>query len=248
MLMLMTLVLPGSAQVVAGRKQTGWIALRIWFGLIATLALLFVIGLVFSSFVFWFLSNTFVLGLVRIVLIAMAVGWAYLFIDAWRIADPLAMRQKQRLAMVGINGVLCFAVTGSLLFASHVVGVQKDFLSSMFGSGTVTSAHAGRYNVLLLGGDSGADRWGLRPDSISVASIDAETGKSVIFGLPRNMLNFPFAKGSIMAEQFPDGFDCGSQCELNSLATWAADHKPLFKGVPTRAWRPPRKPSRASPA
>ena len=53
----------------------------------------------------------------------------------------------------------------------------------------------------------------------------------MIFGLPRNMLNFPFAKGSIMAKQFPHGFDCGSQCELNSLATWAADHKPLFKGV-----------------
>jgi LCP family protein required for cell wall assembly len=231
MLMLMTLVLPGSAQVVAGSRRTGWIALRIWFGLIATVALLFLIGLAFSSFVFWFLSNTFVLGLVRILLMLMAIGWAYLFIDAWRIADPLAMQKNQRLAMVGINGVLCFAVTGTLLFASHVVGVQKDFLSSMFGNGTVTSAHAGRYNLLLLGGDSGADRWGLRPDSISVASVDEQTGKSVIFGLPRNMLNFPFAKDSIMAQQFPKGFDCGSQCELNSLATWAADHKPLFKGV-----------------
>jgi LCP family protein required for cell wall assembly len=44
------------------------------------------------------------------------------------------------------------------------------------------------------------------------------------------MLNFPFAKGSIMAEQFPDGYDCGNQCELNSLATYAADHKALFNG------------------
>jgi LCP family protein required for cell wall assembly len=44
------------------------------------------------------------------------------------------------------------------------------------------------------------------------------------------MLNFPFAKGSIMAEQFPHGYNCGTACELNSLATWAADHKALFKG------------------
>src|SRR4051812_17005797 len=183
-LMLMTLVLPGSAQLVAGRKQTGRIALRIWFGLLATCVLLFLIGLVFSNFVFWFMSNTFVLGLVRVVLMVMAVGWAYLFIDAWRISDPLAMQQKQRLAMVGLNGVLCFTVAGSLLFASHVVAVQKDFLSKMFGNGTVTAANAGRYNILLLGGDSGADRWGLRPDSISVVSIDAETGKAVLFGLP----------------------------------------------------------------
>src|SRR3954452_3641817 len=229
-LMLMTLVLPGSAQLAAGRKEVGRIALRIWFGLIITCVVLFGLGLLSSSFVFWLLSNTFVLGLVRIVLIVMAVGWAFLFVDAWRIGEPLALRQKQRLAMVGINGVLCFSVAGTLLFASHVVGVQKDFLSAMFTDGVATDAHDGRYNVLLLGGDSGADRWGLRPDSLSIASIDAETGETVLFGLSRNMLNFPFPKGSIMGEQFPDGYDCGSQCELNSLATWAADHKGLFKG------------------
>jgi LCP family protein required for cell wall assembly len=231
MLMLMTLVLPGSAQMVAGRKSTGRIALRIWFGLIAVLAVLFVLGLVFGSFVFWLLSNTYVLGLVRIVLIVMAVGWAYLFIDAWRLGDPLALRQKQRLAMVGINGILCFSVAGALLFASHVVSVQKDFMGAMFTDGVATGAHDGRYNILLLGGDSGADRWGLRPDSLSVASMDAETGETVLFGLPRNMLNFPFPDGSIMHEQFPNGYDCGGECELNSLATWADDHKSLFKGV-----------------
>ncbi len=233
-LMLMTLVLPGSAQLAVGRKETGRLALRIWFGLIATALLLLGLGLVFGSFVFWLLSNTFVLGTVRIVLMVMAVGWAYLFVDAWRLGEPLALRQKQRLAMVGINGVLCFSVAGSLLFASHVVGVQKDFMSAMFTNGTVTTAHAGRYNVLLLGGDSGADRWGLRPDSLSVASIDSETGETVLFGLPRNMLDFPFPKGSIMHKQFPDGYNgasCGGPCELNSLSTWAADHKGLFTGI-----------------
>ena len=229
--MLVTLVLPGAAQLIAGNKRVGRVALRIWFGLIALAVLLFLTGLVFSSFVFWFFSNNLVLGLVRFALMALAVGMVYLLVDAWRIADPLAMQQRQRLAMVGLNGVLCFTVAGSLLFASHVVGVQKDFLSKMFASSTVTAAHAGRYNVLLLGGDSGADRWGLRPDSISVASIDENTGKTVLFGLPRNMLDFPFAKGSLMAKQYPDGYNCGSKCELNSLATWAADHKPLFKGI-----------------
>jgi LCP family protein required for cell wall assembly len=230
-LMLMTLVLPGSAQLAAGRKETGRLALRIWLGLIALVAVLFGLGLVFGSFVFWLLSNTFVLGVVRVLLMVMAVGWAYLFVDAWRLGDPLALRQKQRLAMVGINGLLCFSVVGSLLFASHVVGVQKDFMSAMFTDGVATDAHEGRYNILLLGGDSGSDRWGLRPDSLSVASIDAETGATVLFGLPRNMLNFPFPEGSIMGEQFPDGYDCGPECELNSLATWAADHKALFTGV-----------------
>jgi hypothetical protein len=202
-LMVMTLVLPGSAQLVAGRREVGRIAMRIWFLLVLTGVLLVVIGLVSQTFVLWFVSNTAILGLIRFVL----------------------------LAMVGINGLLCFSVAGSLLFASHVVTVQKDFLAAMFSHGKATNAHEGRYNILLLGGDSGADRWGLRPDSITVASIDQATGKTVLFGLPRNMLNFPFAKGSIMAQQYPRGFNCGSTCELNSLATWALDHKALFRGV-----------------
>ena len=53
----------------------------------------------------------------------------------------------------------------------------------------------------------------------------------MLFGLPRNMPNFPFPEGSMMDEQFPNGYDCGDECELNSLATWAEDHKSLFKGV-----------------
>jgi LCP family protein required for cell wall assembly len=230
-LMMMTLVLPGSAQLVAGRKQVGRIAMRIWFGLILTGVFLLLVELMSRNFVLWVISNTFALGLLRFVLIGLAVGWAFLLVDAWRIGEPLALRQKQRLAMVGINGLLCFSVAGSLLFASHLVNVHRDWLHATFASGPASDAHDGRYNILLLGGDSGADRWGLRPDSITVASIDEETGKTVLFGLPRNMLNFPFAKGSIMGQQFPQGFNCGPTCELNSLATWAADHKALFKGV-----------------
>jgi len=230
-LMVMTLVLPGSAQLVAGRKEVGRIAMRVWFGLILAAVGVVVLGVLSHSFVLWFVTKPFVLGLLRFLLMGLAVGWAFLLVDAWRIGEPLALRQKQRLAMVGINGMLCFTVAGSLLFASHMVTVQKNFLTAMFASGPASSSHAGRYNILLLGGDSGADRWGLRPDSITVASIDEQTGRTVLFGLPRNMLNFPFAKGSIMAEQYPHGFDCGITCELNSLATWAADHKALFKGV-----------------
>lgn len=227
----MTLVLPGSAQLVAGRKETGRLAMRIWFGLLAVTGLLFLIGLVFHSFIFWFFTNTLVLGAIKYGLMALAVGWALLLVDAWRLGDPPQLLRQQRLAMTGLNGMLVFGVAGALLFASHIVTVQKDFISTMFGGKAVSEATDGRYNVLLLGGDSGATRWGLRPDSINVASIDEETGETILFGLPRNMTNFKFAKGSIMAEQFPDGYDCGPECELNSLATWAADHKDLFAGV-----------------
>ena len=81
--------------------------------------------------------------------------------------------------------------------------------------------------MLLLGGDSGAGRWGLRPDSMTIASIDADSGRTVLIGLPRNMANFPFAEGSVMDEQFPDGFDCDG-CYLNGVSTWAGDNTELF--------------------
>jgi LCP family protein required for cell wall assembly len=102
----------------------------------------------------------------------------------------------------------------------------------MFSGDTVTNQHDGRYNVLLVGGDSGAGRWGMRTDSMTVASIDATTGKTVLIGLPRNMTNFPFSKGSVMRKAWPHGFDCGyPACELNGIPTWVGDHTSLFKGL-----------------
>jgi LCP family protein required for cell wall assembly len=229
-LLLMTLVLPGSAQLVAGRRQVGRVAIRVWLACVAALALVVVVGLLWHGFVFWLASNTAVLGLLRLVLCVLAVGWAALFVDAWRLGRPLELQQRQRLVMVGLNGALCFSVAGTLLFTSHLVAVQRDFILTMFGDGVASGAHDGRYNVLLLGGDSGAGRWGMRPDSLTVASIDAETGRTVLFGLPRNLTGFEFPDGSQMAEQFPDGYDC-DDCTLNSLVTFAADNRSLFRGV-----------------
>jgi len=228
-LVLMTLLVPGSAQVVAGNRRTGVLAMMVWLGIGILVGFALLIGLIWHGFAFWLASSTFWLGVIRIVLVLLAVGWAALFMDAWRLGQPLSLHQNQRLVIVGLNGLLCFSVAGVLLFGSHLVNVQRDFIITMFGDGEKSEATDGRYNVLLLGGDSGKGRWGLRPDSLTVASIDADTGKTVLFGLPRNMMNFPFPKGSILAEQFPDGYDCEG-CELNSLATWAGDHKGLFKG------------------
>ena len=226
-LMVMTLVLPGSAQLVAGRRQVGRIALRIWLSMLALALLAFLLGTVWHGFVFWVVSNTFLLGMVRLTMMLVAIGWAGLFVDAWRLGQPLTLVRNQRLAVVGINGLLCFSVAGTILFGAHLVGAQRDFILATLGEGDASAASDGRYNVLLLGGDSGAGRWGLRPDSLTVASIDEETGRTVLIGLPRNLANFEFAKGSVMDEQFPDGFDCDG-CYLNGVSTWAGDNTELF--------------------
>jgi LCP family protein required for cell wall assembly len=226
-LMVMTLVLPGSAQLVAGRRSVGRAALRTWLGLCALVVLTLLLAKVWRGLVFEVMSMPILLGLLQWGLAALAVGWAYLFVDAWRLGQPLTLVRRKRLVVVGINGLLCFTVAGTLLFASHLVSTGRGALAAVFGDGEVAGATDGRFNVLLLGGDSGAGRSGLRPDSMTVASIDAETGRTVLIGLPRNLENFRFAEGSVMDEQFPDGFDCDG-CYLNGVSTWAIDNKELF--------------------
>jgi LCP family protein required for cell wall assembly len=231
-LMVMTLLLPGSAQLVAGRKSVGRFAIRVWLAVLGAVALVALLCFLSQSFLFWFGSSPAVLAVLRFGLAALAVGWALLLIDAWRLGDPLGLAQRQRLMVVGLNGLLVFVVAGTLLFASHIVAVQRGFIVAMFGDGVASAAEDGRYNVLLVGGDKGAGRWGLRTDSMTVASIDEETGRTILFGLPRNMTNFPFPEGSVLDREFPDGYDCET-CTLNSLATWASDHRELFKGSKT---------------
>jgi LCP family protein required for cell wall assembly len=223
-LVLMTLVLPGSAQLVVGRRRVGQIAIRIWLGLWAALMLVVGVGYFWHGLVFKLGSSPAFLTLVRLTLMTVAVGWAALFVDAWRLGRPLELERKHRLALGGLNATLSLLVAGSLLFGAHLVDVQRGFISAMFGDGVASAATHGRYNVLLVGGDSGSDRWGLRTDSLTVASIDEDTGRTILFGLPRNMTNFPFPDGSYMAKQFPKGYDCDT-CTLNSLSTWAGDHK-----------------------
>jgi len=226
-LMLMTLLLPGSAQLVAGNRRVGRVAVWTSLTLAAAGLLTLLVAALWHGVAFYLVSNTVLLGLLRLGLIAGAIAWAALFLDAWRIGQPLSLGLNHRRAVVGVNGALSLSVAATLLFGAHLVGVQRDFLVTMFGDGEASGAHHGRYNVALLGGDAGAGRWGLRPDSITVASIDAETGRTVLIGLPRNLTNFPFPEGSVMAEQFPDGFDCEG-CYLNGVSTWAGDNTELF--------------------
>src|SRR6188472_3001252 len=232
MLMVMTLVVPGSAQLVAGNRRIGRIATRLWGALLGAGIVAVLLAAFHHQYVFWFVSDTTVLGALRLGLMVLAVGWALLFLDAWRIGQPLSLTLGHRRAVVGLNGILCLSVAGALLFGAHLVGVQRSFILTMFSGDTVHGAHDGRYNVLLVGGDSGAGRWGMRTDSMTVASIDASTGKTVLIGLPRNMTDFPFSKGSVMHKAWPHGFDCGyPDCELNGIPTWVGDHTSLFKGV-----------------
>lgn len=226
----MTVVLPGSAQRLAGDQRIGRLA-GWFFGCGAVLVVLFgMVALVRPTSLISLSTNLWLLTGIRFLLLAYALVWAGLLIDTWRLADPLRLDQRRRLAIAGCNGVLCLSLTGALLFGSHLVAVQRDFIGAVFDGQDITKADDGRYNILLLGGDAGEGRDGIRPDSITVASIDAETGRTVLFGLPRNLAKVPFPRDSVMYSEFPAGFDCEG-CYLNGVNTWAIDNAHLFPDV-----------------
>ena len=234
-LLLMTLLLPGSAQIVAGSKRTGRWAWRVIAGIFAIVVFVIVLSLVWRAGAINLMVSPKTLRFLQIALIVLAIGWAALFVDAYRLGRPLTLERRHRLTASILDGVLVFLVVGALIWGSTIVSSQRDFVASVFGNGKKSEADKGRYNVLLLGGDSGADRIGTRPDSITLASVDANTGRAVLIGLPRNMAKVPFPDGTPMAKQFPDGFkwaDCAENCLLNGVYTYADGHRQLFPGDP----------------
>lgn len=115
-LMGMTVLLPGSAQLVAGNKRLGRIIVRVWLALVGLALLLGIVYLIDRTTVFGLATDPDLLLLARIGLILLAIGWILLLTDAWRLGDPLRLRRSHRLIMVGVNSVLCLVAGGVLLF------------------------------------------------------------------------------------------------------------------------------------
>ncbi len=231
-LVLMSLLIPGSAQVAAGNKRLGRIALRVWLGLLGLVVLVAIAALVARPALIAGYAHPVTLRVLQVVVLVLGVAWALLLVDAWRIANPGAMSGAGRL----LSGVLAFALatgTGTAAWAaSGMFGAQASLVTNVFTGGGQAEAQHGRYNILLMGGDAGADRWGMRPDTMIVASIDADTGRTVLFSLPRNLQWAPFPKDNPLHAKYPDGFWCASQeCLLNAVYTLALNNKDLFKGV-----------------
>lgn len=226
----MTLVAPGSAQLVAGNRAVGKVALRVAVAILSVAVLLGLVGLVSPRTLVSLISNPDVLRFGQIVLVLVAVGWLALFVDAWRLGRPLRMPQKLRLTSTVTMVAASVLAVSLVLTSAHYVGVARTSISRIFAGTTATDPTAGRYNLLLLGADAGKDRVGLRPDSITLVSIDERTGRAAMFSFPRNLQRVPFPPGTVMHKQFPNGFDCGDECLLNAVYTWATDHKQLFPG------------------
>jgi LCP family protein required for cell wall assembly len=78
--------------------------------------------------------------------------------------------------------------------------------------------------VLLLGGDAGPGRWGMRTDSMILVSIHKDSGRTAMISIPRNLMRLHFPPGTPLAEQFPDGFNDLT----NAIFTYLVTHEDVM--------------------
>ncbi len=229
-LIVLGFVLPGSAQLLAGNRKLGRI------GIVATIVLLV---LVVAAIALWAFARTFLLTIiannagllvVEILLVAYAILWVVLGLDTLRLTKSPRIAGKSKFVVAIVSVISLLAPAGAAIYGASIVDASRGLVSSVFtASGPAVEPVNGQYTFMLLGGDAGADRWGLRPDSITVVSVNAQTGAATMIGVPRNLSNVPFAEDSPMHTPYPDGFNCGtSDCYINAAYTYGEGHPELY--------------------
>ncbi|MDX6276098.1 MAG: polyisoprenyl-teichoic acid--peptidoglycan teichoic acid transferase, partial [Nocardioidaceae bacterium] len=228
MLVLMTIVVPGSAQIAVGKKAVGWFAVTVWVGLVGGGAyILYKLRTDRATVIDWFTDSD-VLMAVRIATVVLAALWLLLFIDAWRLGSTFRLTFFRAALITIVNVAIIGSVAGSAAYAQQLIHVSRDTVTHVFVAKKTSKPLEGRYNILLLGSDARKDRVGVRPDSMTVASIDTNTGRTVLVSLPRNLQNVPFSKGSPMRKVYPYGYNCGPTCLLNAVHTAAQNRTDLY--------------------
>jgi LCP family protein required for cell wall assembly len=250
-------LLPGSGLMAAGRRAAGGVILACTFLLCAGAGV-------------WALTQADRNALISMgtdtdFLLVAAVGMATLgaIWIAVVITTHGALRRSttlsagQRALAIGLVLSLVGAIGVPSAAATRLALVHRDLMVNLFGGGPDRDKNSAapqvekvdpwatipRVNVLMLGGDDGRGRVGVRPDTVILASIDTKTGNTVLFNIPRQLEKAPFPAGSAGHRVWPYGFgptiggqqyNCGQTGELcffNAIWSTAEDNKQHFPGV-----------------
>ena len=156
----------------------------------------------------------------RLAAVLLAIGflvWAFTVVTTYLMARPPRIRRGQSRVGLGLVCAVCLAVALPVAVGARYAMTQADLVASVFDDNESATAPddvseddpwggRDRVNVLLLGGDGGVGRTGIRTDTVILLSMNTETGKSVMFSLPRNMMNAQFPEDSPLHDVFPEGF------------------------------------------
>lgn len=207
-------LIPGAGLLAAGRRKLGGFALTLFIAGLALVALVLV--LVPLDRIASYLGGDRQIQLIAvIVLVAAAVFWLLIALATQRSLEPDRLPAGKRLVGSLVVILSASVVVAPLAFGARTILTQRGVIDSIAGGDSQTTptvdeadpwADIPRLNVLLLGGDDGAGRTGVRPDTQMVASIDTHTGATTLISLPRNLQQMPFPEDSPLHEIYPDGW------------------------------------------
>ncbi|GAA0355313.1 LCP family protein [Actinoallomurus spadix] len=200
----------GAAHVAAGRRGAGFTLMGVLVLLVGGAATL---GLVFQDRLKQLVVQGTWLNVFIAVLLALALVWASVVIRSYQVVRPAGLPAAMRVASTTLVVVLSLLICTPFVYAANATYVLRDTLSKIFPgddhSGPKVNAadpwkNMPRVNVLLLGGDGGRDRKGIRTDSMTVASIDTKTGNTVMLSIPRGLYGMDMPPR--MQSRFPNGY------------------------------------------
>ncbi|MCO5973583.1 LCP family protein [Actinoallomurus soli] len=226
----------GLAHLRAGRRLAGFALMGSYVALVAATV---TAGLSFQERIRQIAVQHTWLGAITIGLLVLALVWAGVVVRSYQVVRPVGLPPAMRAVAGSLVVVMTLLVCTPLVYAANSVYVLRNTLSNIFPgddhSGQPVNAanpwkNLPRLNVLLLGGDGGKDRTGIRTDSMTVASIDTKTGDTVLFGLPRSLQKFQMPPR--LRSRWPNGYtgDPGDQGLLNELYIIGERHPELEPG------------------
>lgn len=226
--------------LVRTRRRTAW-------GIIAAFVLTLLVALgyaltkgVTSSVIGVGVSRTALMVLIPVIVLG-ALAWIWGIVTTARDNMPEDTSGRPKTAMVLFAALAALLVFAPAAQSVRYAVIQRSLIDNVFDqlrpAGAVAPvegrdpwAGTDRVNIMLVGSDAGSDRVGIRPDSIMVASVDAQTGETVLFGIPRNLQNVPFSADNPLSKQYPEGYNCGDQCLMEFVWTLGTDNADLFPG------------------
>ncbi len=211
-------VIPGLGLVRGGRRIIGSLLIAAWVIVVGGVAGLAVTN---RKLLLSFAVDPGFLRGGAIALLVIAVLWVISVGATHLVLRPRPASWGQRAAGAAVVGALSFAVAAPMAMGANFAVTTADGLVVFNQTSTTTPTvdavdpwkDKDRLNILILGGDSGTGRdikLGIRPDSVSVLSVDTHTGAVSMFNLPRQTAKMPFPKDSKLYKYFPNGFYDGS--------------------------------------
>lgn len=257
-------VLPGAGLTQTRRRLLGW-ALFILAALVAVVIAVSVVAQGATDTVLAVVSRPGTLQWLTIAFVVVGLVWCASIVLTAVLSRPGGLDRTRTVWLAAFTTVMVLLVAAASVRAAQYAAITKDTVSGIFGTngeggpdgGTGVKIAGGgdpwaqtkRVNILLLGSDAGVDRTGTRTDSMVVASIDTQSGRTALISLPRNLMNAPLPRDSPLNSIFPGGVygqvngtpscptDGPNGCLLNSVWTvtdlYRKDHPGAFGAAKT---------------